>query len=100
MIALKILRQCAIKPTQTLSFVTNCVRMNDIDDDAQTELMRRIDQLFEIVGRAKTRTNRKKIRHVIAKTTIIRMFLNRHQLNRVVAGFFDTWQNIMRKLLE
>ena len=100
MIALKILRQRSVKSAQPLGFIFHSVRMNDVDDHAQAHPVRSVDQLFELIWRPKSRTHCKKVRHMVAKTAVIGVLLDRHQLDGVIAGFFDAGQDVARKLIE
>jgi len=59
--------------------------------------MRRIDEFFQLVGRAEARRSSEKTRHMIAERSIVRMFLDCHDLNGIVSVVFDSGKDIFRK---
>ena len=51
----------AIKATQSLGFVFDGVRVNDIDNNSQTKFVRRVDEFLKVIRRPKTRADSEKV---------------------------------------
>ena len=64
--------------------------MNNVHNHSNSHLMSGIDQCFQFVGSTKTGRSSKKAGYMIAETSIIRMFLNGHNLDTVIPFFSDT----------
>src|SRR5688572_12958201 len=73
--------------------------MHQIEQHAQAEPMRDIDQMLQFLGRAEARGRREEVADVIAERSVVRMFLNGHQLDRVVTGLGDARQYVRRELI-
>ena len=82
---IEILVRITGKVTQTFHFVFHRMRMDNIHNNGNTHLMSSIDQCFQLIGSTKAGRSCKKAGNMITKTTIIRMFLNSHNLNTVIA---------------
>src|ERR1051325_1632900 len=74
--------------------------MHQIEKNAHAHAMRGIDESLEIVRRSKTRADGEEVANMIAERSIIRMFLDRHQLDGIVAKCRDARQNVAREFIE
>ena len=86
------------KITQALDLILHGMRVDDIHNDGNALLMRGIDEGFQFLRSAKPARRSKERTHVIAKTTIVRMLLDGHDLHAVVAVFHDSRQYVVFKL--
>lgn len=96
---IEILVGVASQIAQAFHFILNGMALHQVHDDSDTVLVGFINELFEFVGRTETAGSCKETAHVIAKTTIIRMFLKGHYLEAVVAFLNDTRQDILAKFI-
>ena len=55
--------------------------------------VRRIDQILEFFGRPEARGSGEEAGHLVAKRSVVGMFLNCHQLQRVVTSLDDSWKH-------
>lgn len=69
--------------------------MNDVDNDFDAHAVCLIDQVFEVVWRALSGRNCEETGNMVAKTGVVGVLLNGHQLDHVVASFFDSGQGII-----
>ena len=53
-VSLEILRRITCEITQAFDFISGSMGMNDVDDDAQSQPVRCIDQPLEIIRLAKS----------------------------------------------
>ena len=88
----------AVVAAEPFNLVAGRMRVHEVDDDAQPEAMRRIDQLLELVRCAEPPRHCEEIGDVIAETAVVRMPHDRHQLNRIVAGLCDARQGFHPEL--
>ena len=89
---------CAIKAIDTIIDIVRCVRMNDVDNNLDSEAMRRVNQVLEIVRCALARGSGEVARYMVAKGAIVRVLLNSHKLHTVVACLGNPWQHLISKL--
>ena len=89
---IEILVRITGKVTQTFHFVFHRMRMDNVHNNGNTHLMSSINQRFQFVGRTKAGRSSKETGYMIAKTTIIRMLLNGHNLNTVIAFLCYAWK--------
>ena len=82
--AVEVLAIGAIEHVDTIRNVRRRVRVNQIHQNGNAHGVRFVNQILQLVRRTASRGNAEEVRHVVAKRSIIRVFLNRHQLNRVV----------------
>ena len=93
----EILMTRAIEIVEALGRVFDRVRVNDVEQYRDADTMRGVDEMFQIIGRPKARTWRKKRRNMITKRPVIRMLLHRHELHGVVSRGLDAWQDSVGK---
>src|SRR5262245_9059992 len=60
--------------------------------------MRMVHELFQFVGSSKARRRREKTRDLITERSVVRVLLNRHQLDSIVTGIGNTRQDVLREL--
>ena len=77
-VSFEILRWITREIAQAFDFIFSSMSMNDVNDDAQSQSVRRVNQPLKIIGRAKPRRHREKVADVIAKTAIIRVLGDSH----------------------
>ena len=65
--------------------VLDRMRMHQVHDHLQPHAVGGIDQLFQLIRRAKARGRCEKGTDMIAEAAVVGMLLHRHQLHRVVA---------------
>ena len=93
----KILVRVASKVSQSFSFILHGMRMNNVHNDCNAIGMCFIDKFFKLFRCTKARAGCKKRTYMIAKTPIIGVFLNCHNLNSIVAFFYYSWQYVLFK---
>jgi len=89
---IEILVRITGKVAQTFHFVFHRMRMDNIHNNGNPHLMSSINQRFQFVRRTKAGGSSKETGYMIAKTTIIRMLLNGHNLNTVIAFLCYAWK--------
>lgn len=73
--------------------------MHQIHNHGNAHLVSLVNKLFELIWCAKTTAWRKEITDMITETTVIRMLLDGHQLQGVVAQSGDAWQDVCPELI-
>ena len=58
-----------------------------------------VDEGFELFGRTETGRSGEEIRHMVTERTVIRMLLDSHYLDAVIAEISDTRQDVLTELL-
>lgn len=86
-----------VKHVESVHDVFRSVGMNDVHQNNQSKMMRFVDQRFELFRSSTTTAWGKEIRHVVSKAAVISVFLNRHDLNRVVTEFANAWKHLISK---
>src|SRR5574344_1011146 len=95
---IEILIRITCNITKTFHFIFYSMTMDNVHDHGYTMLMGRINKFFEFFGSSETTGCCEKTTHMVTKTSIIRMFLNRHYLNAIVSVLDDSRKNILLKL--
>ena len=88
----------AVDRGDALDFVFDCVRVHEIDQDAQPHSVRRVDQFLELLRRAEAPGDRVEVGDVVAETAVVGVPRDRHQLHRVVSGGGDARQHLFPEL--
>ena len=83
---------------QSLHFILHGMRMNDVHNHGNAVLMSGINQRFQFLGCSEARGSGEERTHMVAKRTIIRMFLNGHDLYAIVSVLDDTWKHVVPEL--
>ena len=86
------------KVAKTLHLVLYSMRVYNIHNHSYTMLVSRVNQFLQFLWRTETRARSKEARHVIAERTVVRMLLDSHHLDTVVAVLNDTRQHIVLEL--
>ena len=94
---IEVLMGIAGKIAQTFYFIFYSVRVDNIHYDGNTLLMSCINECFQLFGSSESRRGSKERANVITEAAIIRMLLNGHNLNAIIAVFHDTRQHIVFK---
>ena len=89
-----------VETAQALGLVVHAVRMDDIHDHGDMAPVRLVHQGLELLGRAETRTQGKEIGHLVAEGAVIRMLLQGHDLDDVIAQGGHPGQHIAAELVE
>ena len=95
---IEILIRITGKIAQTFYLVLHSMRVNNIHYYSNPQSVSSINQFFELFRSTETRRSRKETRYMVAKATVIRMFLNGHNLNTVVTSFCYTRKNLFTEL--
>ena len=74
--------------------------VDDIEQHLDPHRVRRINEPLERLWRAKPARYSKKARHLIAKTGIVGVFHDGHQLNAVVAKGLDAGEKCVGKVIK
>ncbi len=90
----------AVKFRQTFQGVFHAVAVYDVHDDGNAFAMGVIHQGLEFLRGAEAGAQGEEIAHLIAEGTIIRMLLQGHDLQGVVAQLFHARQHILAEFLE
>jgi len=69
--------------------------VNQVNDDAQTHAMGLINKILEIIGRAGPGGDAIEAGYMVPKTSVVGVFLDGHELDDVVAGFFNFGKNFV-----
>ncbi len=83
---------------KTFHLVLHGMRVHNIHDDGNTVLVGGIDEFLQLVGSAETAGGSKERAHMIAERAIVRMLLDSHHLNTVIAILDDTWEHVVLEL--
>ena len=57
-----------------------------------------VDKILEVLGGSRSRGNTKEAGDMIAKGSVVRMLLDSHQLDDIVASFLDSLQIVICKV--
>ena len=82
---IEILVRVASKVAESLNLVLHGVRMNDVHDHSYPQTVSLIHQFLELFGSSESRTERKEIGNLIPERSIVRVFLQSHDLDDIVA---------------
>ena len=74
------------------------MRLDDVHQDAQAGVVGGVNELFEVVGGAKTGRSGEEVGNVIAERSVVGVFHDAHELDGVVSGSFDARDDILGEL--
>ncbi len=90
----------SVKIGQALQRIFHTVAVDNIHDDGDALAVGVVHQGLELLRGTKTRAEGKEIAHLIAEGTVIRMLLQGHDLQGIVAQFFYTRKDIPAEFLK
>ena len=73
-----------VETAKSFCLITHRMRVYNVKQYAYAQAVGSINEFFEFFRGAKARTYRKEVSHLIAKRTVVRVFLYCHQLDSVV----------------
>mmetsp|Transcript_34329 Transcript_34329/g.87789 ORF Transcript_34329/g.87789 Transcript_34329/m.87789 type:complete len:515 (+) Transcript_34329:637-2181(+) len=85
----------AIKHVDAVHDVLGGMAVHDVHQHHQAHAVRLVDHGLELVGGAAARRGRKEVGHVVAKGAVVRVLLDGHNLDGVVAIVADARQHIL-----
>ena len=88
----------ARKVAKTFYFILHSMTLHEVHDDCNTILVGFVNELLEFFRCTKTATCSKEGAYVVTETTVIGVFLNRHNLEAVVTFLDDTGKHIEAEL--
>ena len=89
----------SIKQMNTIKNIIRSMGMNQINNNSESKRMCSINKIFKIIRRSKSLRNSKISGYMVAKTGIISMFLNGHQLNTIIPCILNSFKIILCKIL-
>lgn len=88
----------AIVAGKAFDLIAYRMAMYQIHDDLQPKPMGSIDQCLQVIRCTEATTRCIEARDMVAKGSIVRMFLHGHDLDSVVAKVDDTWEYLLLEL--
>ena len=98
-VAVEILVVAAVEASESFHLVFYGVGMHDVHNHGNAAAVGVIDETFQLVGRAEAARSGVEARHVVAERPVVWVFLNRHNLDGVIAVFFDARQHVDAEFL-
>ena len=90
----------AVEQAKSLILIAATMRVDDVHHDRDTHPVSGVNQFLELLRSAETGTQSEKVRHLVAERAVVRMLLERHYLDRVVAQSLHPRQHILTELAE
>ncbi|VTR68605.1 hypothetical protein DESC_710101 [Desulfosarcina cetonica] len=94
----KVLVLRAVELAQALDRVGDRMGVHQVHDHGQPVSVGRVDQGHEIFRWPETRRRGEKAGHMVAERAVVRVLLNGHELDGVVPGLDDAWQDGIAEL--
>ena len=94
----EVLPAAAVKVIEPLGHVFDGVTVHDIEQHADAQPVRGVDEVFEILGRAEAVAGGEEGGDVVAEGAVVGVLLHGHELHEVVAERVHTRQHFIRKL--
>ncbi len=98
-IGVEVLVDRAVEASDAFVFVLYSVAVDDVHDYGYAALVGVVDEFLEFFWSAETARGSEEARHMVAERAVIRVFLNGHDLNCIVAVALDTGQDVASELL-
>lgn len=95
----KIAMITSIKLVQPVFNVFTSVAMNNVQQHFHSMLVRGIYQKLKLFWRSVAGGRSKKTSHLVAETSIVRVLLNRHELNGIIPIFSNMWYYMLGEML-
>ena len=90
----------AIEAAQALGFIYHGMGMDYVHNDRNSAGVGIIHETLEVFGRAEAGAQGEEIGHLIAERAVVRVLLQRHNLQNVVSQGLDPWKHGSPELLE
>ena len=87
-----------VKPGQAVVRVAGDVRVHDIQEHADPELVRLVHQVLEVLGRARPGAHGERVGDVVAERRVVCVLLDGHQLDRVISALLDAGKDVVCKI--
>lgn len=87
-----------IKQMNPIKDIIRSMRMNQVNNNFKSKWMRLIDKVFEIFRCTKSLRYPKISSNMVAKASVISVFLNSHQLNTVIPSILNPFKIILCKI--
>ncbi len=68
--------------------------VDDVEEDGDAETVCGIDEVFEVFGSTEARAGGEEGGDVVTEGAVVRMFLDGHDLDGVIACGVDAWENV------
>jgi hypothetical protein len=88
----------AIELIDTIRNILRSMAVHNIKQNNQTQAMRSINELLQILRRSIATTGSKEVVHLVAETGIVRMLHDSHQLDSIVAQTLNARQHVLGEL--
>ena len=95
---IEVLVRVAGEVAESLCLIAGSMAVDDIHDDGDAHIMRRIDEFFQLLRRTEARAGGKERADVIAEAAVVRVLLDGHDLDGIVAVLLDAGQDIVLEL--
>lgn len=89
----------AVKHVDAVQHVLARVRVDDVKQYGDAQAVGGVDELLQFFGRAVAAGYGKERRHLVAKGSVVGVFLDGHELDDIVAELVDPRQDVCGKLL-
>ena len=90
----------AVQPAQALQLVADGVGVDDVHDHGDAAPVRIVHERLELLGRAETRAQGEEIGDLIPEGAVVRVLLQGHDLQDVVAEFLHARKHVPAEILE
>lgn len=87
-----------VKVEDAVVHVVRGVGVNQIDDNPNAHRVSLVDEVLEVVGGAGPARDTEEAGNVVAERGVVRVLLDGHELNDVVAMFLDPIQVVISKV--
>mmetsp|Transcript_2946 Transcript_2946/g.7968 ORF Transcript_2946/g.7968 Transcript_2946/m.7968 type:complete len:464 (-) Transcript_2946:316-1707(-) len=94
----KVLAIGPVKEVDPVVGVARRVRVDDVDQHKQSQPVRLVDHRLELLRGSRPRGHAEKVCDVVAKTPVVGMLLDGHDLDGVVTQVPDPWQHVVLEL--
>ena len=94
----KILIESAVETRDAIAFVFDAVRMDQVDDDGETEAMGSVDQFLEFLRGPKAAAGSEEAADMITEGAVVGVLEDAHDLHRIVAGGHDAGKDEVLEL--
>lgn len=96
---MEILMVRPIKLIQSIEDILGSMTVDDIQQDDKTQAVGGVDKLLQILRRAIAAAGGEEIVDLVAKTGVVCMLHNSHELDDIVAKILDAWEHVLGELL-
>ena len=86
-----------VVPVQAVAGVVRGVAVHEIHDHDHPHPVGSVNEVLEVLWTTRPRAHRKGVRDVVAEGGVVRVLLDRHQLNGVVVAGLDPGQDLVRE---